>query len=159
MAGLDKLREVGRRIKAAETSGPVRFVTGVTTAAPASGWITVDVGAQIVKASIPGSFRAALAEGQNVRMSVQGTLYTLDSILSTLPVPEVDAAPSGGLSDPAYLEAAGYSMAGFTAQDVVLTNYAEYVAEHLIATNAVVADLAATVAQLRQALIDQGNVQ
>ena len=134
MAGLDKLREVGRRIKAAEQSGPVRFVTGVTTAAPASGWITVDVGAQIVKASIPGSFRAALAEGQNVRMSVQGTLYTLDSILSTLATPEVDAAPgAGGLSDPEYLIDAGYSMAGFTAQDVVLTNYAEYVAEHLIA--------------------------
>ena len=71
----------------------------------------------------------------------------------------MDATSTSGLSDPAYLEAAGYSMAGFTAQDVVLTNYAEYVAEHLIATNAVVADLAATVAQLRQALIDQGNVQ
>ncbi len=148
MAGLDKLREVGRRIKAAESSGPVRFVTGVTTAAPASGWITVDVGAQVIKASIPGSFRAALAEGQSVRMSVQGTLYTVDSVLSALPTPTVEDT----LPDPEYLVDAGFSMSGFSAPDVVLTNYAEYVAEHLIATNALLREI-------RQALINQGLIQ
>lgn len=148
MSGREKLRQVGRLIKVAESSGPVRFVTGVTTAAPASGWITVDVGAQVIKASIPGSFRAALAEGQNVRMSVQGTLYTVDSVLSALPTPTVEDT----LPDPEYLIDAGYSMAGFTAQDVVLTNYSEYVAEHLIETNALLR-------QIRDALIAQGLIQ
>lgn len=148
MSGREKLRQVGRLIKVAESSGPVRFVTGVTTAAPASGWITVDVGAQVIKASIPGSFRAALAEGQNVRMSVQGTLYTVDSVLSALPTPTVEDT----LPDPEYLIDAGYSMAGFTAQDVVLTNYIEYVAEHLIETNALLR-------QIRDALIAQGLIQ
>ena len=47
---------------------------------------------------------------------------------------------------------AGFSMSGFSAPDVVLTNYAEYVAEHLIATNALLREI-------RQALINQGLIQ
>ena len=134
MAG-ERAQEIGRMIARAAKSGGAQYVNGITTAAPASGRITVDLGHRVVPATIPGTFRTTLA------------------------TPAVDATSTSGLSDPEYLIDAGYSMAGFTAQDVVLTNYAEYVAEHLIATNAVVADLAATVAQLRQALIDQGNVQ
>lgn len=158
MAG-ERAQEIGRMIARAAKSGGAQYVNGITTAAPASGRITVDLGHRVVPATIPGTFRTTLAAGQDVQLVVQGSQYVVNAVLSTLPTPAVDATSTSGLSDPEYLIDAGYSMAGFTAQDVVLTNYAEYVAEHLIATNAVVADLAATVAQLRQALIDQGNVQ
>lgn len=150
MSGREKLRQVGRLIKVAESSGPVRFVTGVTTAAPASGWITVDVGAQVIKASIPGSFRSTLAEGQNVRLSVQGTLYTLDSILSALPTSSVDA-PADPTAGQAYGADPGANLAALQSSTV-------HLAAKINEVRADIDEIHTVLAGLREALAAEGIV-
>ena len=165
------LEQIGRLIRAAETQGPVRFVTGVTAADPDAGRITVDIGGRIVPATIPGSFRAALAAGQDVRLSVQGMLYTIDSVLSALDaptVPEATAPPSAADAPEHYLDA-GFVTSGtgwaFTAAEWELAGYANYLADRLAETNVTlsslintVTDMKDTVDSLRSALAAQGHV-
>ena len=176
MSGRDRLHAVGQAIGQAARTGGARYVTGVTTSGPASGWISVDIGDQIIRATIPGSFRGALAEGQEVRLSVQGTLYTVDSVLSALPTPALDDAGgeanewSTTATGPQSFIAAGYSTSGFTAQDFQNAYYGEYLASYGRAhaddindLKAVVNDLVAQrntdralLAQVRALLISQG---
>lgn len=172
------MERLGKLIRAAESKGPARFVTGITTAAAASGRISVSVAGQVVPAVIPGSFRSALAAGQDVRLSVQGSTYTVDSVLSALTKPTVAAPPSASGISPLDMvhsqgfSAAGFSTAGFTSQDFQCALYAEYVKDDLNDTIDVVNDHAAdiaslkatvnaqntTIAALRSALIAQGHI-
>ena len=169
--GLDRLRGVGRLIRAAESTGGTRFVTGVTTAAPSGGWIDVDVGVQVVPAKVPGSFRAALAEGQDVRLSVQGTLYTVDSVLSALPAPSVDEPPgesgaspgvnttvSSGASSGSSLETCCTVTRGLAGDINELRGDVGGVANDVTDLAGRFDELLATVDQMRQALADQGHI-
>lgn len=177
--GRQRLRAVGRLIRASEDKGAVRFVTGVTTAAPASGWVTVDIGSQVVKAKVPGSFRGNLAADQDVRLGVQGTQYTVDSVLSALSTPTVAAPPAASSVSPLDMTAtpgfgaAGYSNAGFTSQDWNIINYVEQVIlndlnDHrdvlnnhdsaITSLRDTVNALRTTLDALRSALVSQGHV-
>ena len=178
MSGREKLREVGRTIRAAAATGAVSYVTGTTTTDAAAGWVSVDLGSQVVRAKVPGSFRATVVAGQDVRLSLQGTLYTLDSILSALPTPATPTTPSASTVTPGTataaqgFTAAGYSNAGFTAQDFQAALYAEYLAGRLNAAidvlnghatdianlNATVNGLRNTLASIQQALSNQGHI-
>ena len=181
------LGRVGRTMRAAERKGATRFVTGVTMGAPSDGRILVEVAGQSVPAVIPGSFRAALATGQDVRLSVQGSTYTVDSVLSALPTPAVAAPPasastssaSGGwstrVSSGTYDAASGdaflyardnaattRALAGDINELRDRSNENEAALEALAAShNALVATvnaLKATVSELRAALQSQGHV-
>lgn len=88
------MERLGRTIRAAEKKGPARYCNGVTVSAASGGRIDVEVPAGRRPAIIPGSFRAALALGQNVRLSVVGDTYTIDGVLSALPTPTVAAPPA-----------------------------------------------------------------
>ena len=174
----DHMERLGRAIRAAESKGPARFVTGVTTTAPVARRISVQVAGAIIPAIIPGSFRGNLAAGQDVRLSVQGSTYTVDSILSALTTPTVAAAPSASGISPLDMvhsqgfSAAGFSSAGFTSQDFQCALYAEYVKDDLndtidvvnnhqsdiISLKATVNDLRTTLVAVRAALIAQGHI-
>ncbi len=169
--GLDRLRGVGRLIRAAESTGGTRFVTGVTTADPSGGWIDVDVGVQVVPAKVPGSFRAALAKGQDVRLSVQGTLYTVDSVLSALSTPSVSSTPSSsGVSPGVNSTTSSGAPAGSSVDTVAsytrglagdinaLRNDTRDIADDLVNLRDTVNDLLDTVADIKSALTDQGHI-
>ncbi len=96
-----EMERLGRTIRAAEGKGPTRYVNGVTVSVPASRRVQVEVPAGRRPAIIPGSFRAALAVGQEVRLSVVGDTYTVDSVLSALPAPAVAAPPADASSNSA----------------------------------------------------------
>jgi len=163
------LEEIGRLIRAAETQGPVRFVTGVTTADPAAGRIAVDIGSRIVPATIPGSFRAALAAGQDVRLSVQGMLYTIDSVLSPLDAPATgtadDTAIPSAPTRPAHFLDAGYSVTGFTVQDEQNAAYSNYLCDRLTDADVAIdslrhamSDAMTIINRLQAALAAQGHI-
>ena len=176
--GRERLREVGRMIRAAATTGATRYVNGVTTAAPANGRISVDIGDQVIPATIPGSFRAALAADQNVRLAVQGTVYVVDSVLSPLPTPAVSSVPSdadtSGASDStvssgAYDWTDGTQM-GTYARDIAastrgiagnlntLRSVVLSIRDTLNDLVSTVNDLKTAVAEIRAALKDQGHI-
>ena len=164
------LEQIGRLIRAAETQGPVRFVTGVTTTDPAGGRITVDVGSRIVPATIPGSFRAALAAGQDVRLSVQGMLYTIDSVLSPLDAPATgtadDTAIPSAPTRPGHYTDEGYSTALFTTQAFWdLAAYSNYLADRLTDADVAIdslrhamSDAMTIINRLQAALAAQGHI-
>lgn len=173
------MEQLGRTIRRAESKGPVRFVTGVTTSAAASGRISVMVAGKVVPAVIPGSFRAALAVGQDIRLSVQGSTYTVDSVLSALSTPTVAAPPSASTVSPLTVSAtpgfsaAGYSSSGFTSADFEAMNYVEQVIlndlndhrdvinDHEGTIRSLKATINAqneTIADLKAALVAQGHV-
>lgn len=98
---MSEIEALARRIQAAARSGPTRYVNGVTTAAPSAGWVTVDRGGgDVVRAKVPGSFRSNVVSGQQVRLAVQGSTYTVDAVLSALPTPTVAAPPAASSIDP-----------------------------------------------------------
>lgn len=163
------LEQIGRLIRAAETQGPARFVTGVTTADPTGGRIAVDVGSRVVPATIPGSFRAALAAGQDVRLSVQGMLYTIDSVLSPLDAPATGTADNTAIPSaptrPAHFLDAGYSVSGFTVQDEQNAAYANYLADRLVDADVAIdslrhamSDAMTIINRLQAALAAQGHI-
>lgn len=171
------MERLGRTIRRAESKGPTRFVTGVTTSAAASGRISVMVAGKVVPAVIPGSFRAALAVGQDIRLSVQGSTYTVDSVLSALPAPTVAAPPSASGISPGVNQTASSGCYDASSGDAF--SYARDVAEvtrslagdinelrgdvgdHASDINSLkttVNTLRATVAELKAALVAQGHV-
>ena len=174
-----EMERLGRTIRRAESKGPVRFVTGVTTSAAASGRISVMVAGAVVPAVIPGSFRAALAVGQDIRLSVQGSTYTVDSVLSALSTPTVAAPPSasgispgvnGSGSSGCYDWDDGGSQLGNYAQDIAevtralagdINELRGDVGDHasdISSLKTTVNTLRTTVADLKAALVAQGHV-
>ena len=88
------LARIGRTMRQAEAKGGARFAHGVTVGAPASGRVEVDVAGRRKSAVVPGHFRKELAAGQDVRISVVGSSWTVEDILSALPTPTVTAPPA-----------------------------------------------------------------
>lgn len=129
------MRRLGQTLRAAETKGATSYEVGTTVGAPVDQWVQVDIAGKVWPVYVPGSFRAALADGQSVRvsLSVDG-VRTIDSVLSTLPTPILDDAGDEAdtwdttASGPLGFGAAGYSNAGFTSQDFQVAFYAEYLA-------------------------------
>lgn len=133
------LGRVGRTMRAAERKGATRFVTGVTKGAPSDGRILVEVAGQSVPAVIPGSFRAALATGQDVRLSVQGSTYTVDSVLSALPTPAVAAPPASASTSSA---SGGWSsVVSSGTYDAASGNAFAYARDNAATTRALAADI------------------
>ena len=175
MAGVDDLRRTLGRIRDA---GRVAYEIGVTTTAPASGVVQVDLGDKTVKVHVPGTFRANVASGQTVRVARTQNTRVLDSVLTALTAPAVTAPPSAvsgsspTSSGQGGFTASGYSNAGFTSQDFQVALYAEAIAAVTVAHAGDINDLVARVedlesalntirsalADLRTALINQGNV-
>ncbi len=174
------MERLGRVLRAAERQGPARVETGVTRSTPASGWIDVEVAGAILPCRIPGSFRAALASGQDVRVSVQRDgQRTIDAVLSALPTPTVAAPPAASSVSPLDMTAtpgfgaAGYDNTGFTSQDWNIVNYVEQVIlddlnDHrdvlnnhdsaITSLRDTVNGLRTTLDALRSALVSQGHV-
>ncbi len=96
----DEVR-LGRMIRDAGRSGPITYELGVTTAAPSSGRVPVLVAGTTHSVDVPGTFRLEVASGQAVRVSVQGRVRTLDTILDALPAPSVTASPADASSNSA----------------------------------------------------------
>jgi hypothetical protein len=176
---VDEVEKLAAHVRRASKTGPARYVTGVTAASPAGGWVRVDrPDGHAVSARVPGSFRSTVTAGQQVRLSVQGDTHTLDAILEPLPTPTVTAAPAAStvspltMTDALGFSAAGFSNAGFTSQDFQCALYAEYVKDELndaidvinnhedtiASLKATVNGLRTTVEALRSALRDQGHV-
>jgi hypothetical protein len=163
------MERLGTTIRAAERKGPARFVTGVTTSAATNQRISVEVAGAVITADIPGSFRATLVAGQDVRLSVQGSTHTVDSVLSALSTPTVAAAPAAddnAATGPENFGEAGFSNLGFESpQDWELSDYADYVAGHVRILagevgelRTMVNSLRSTVVALRAALVTQGHI-
>lgn len=146
------IRDAAKVGGASLTRGTVMAITGTTA--------EVDVpGVGRLTAQIPGSLKGVVVD-REVALTVQGDEgRVVASVLTPQTPPTVAAAVATSLEDPDYLVDAGFSMSGFTAQDVVLTNYIEYIAEHLIATNDLVEAQSVMINQLRQALLDAGIIQ
>lgn len=165
------MERLGRMIRDAETKGPTRFILGVTTSAAVDHRISVQVAGQIIPAVIPGSFRAALAVGQDVRLSVQGSTYTVDSVLSALPTPAVAAPPtvpginataSSGCYDYAIGDNDWRAVRAYT-RDIATSTRGEAgdineLRGDVDALQSAVDGIKTTLAALRSALIAQGHV-
>ena len=95
-------------IRDAALQGGVSYVNGVTLAAPAGGTVPVDIGGSTVTAFVPASIPQPLLVGAQVRLSVEGAVRTVESVLGgAAPVVGVPiggivmwaaaAAPAGGM--------------------------------------------------------------
>lgn len=178
---MSEIDELARRIREAARTGPARYVTGVTTAAPSAGWVTVDRGGgDVVRAKVPGSFRSNVVSGQHVRLSVQGSTYTVDAVLSALPAPTVAAPPAESEIDPGvndtesdgmylylYGDVAGVAQYAYDIAEIVnnhggdlndLRDDVGWNSDDLASLRDDLNDLRATVAAIRTALIAQGHV-
>lgn len=153
------------------TSGGVTYVNGTTTAAAASGRVTVDIGGKVVTAHVPGSFRANVTAGATVRLARQQNTYTLDSILSALAAPTV-AAPASSLTGSSATSSGCYDYSIGTNDWTAVRAYTRDIATatrglagDINALVSRVADLEsarntdrAALAALRTALIAQGHI-
>ena len=91
----DALEQLAAKIRAANTPNSIPRVGTVLTN-PADGWIDVDVGGEVRRARVSGSFRGNVRAGQEVQLVANGASNSLyvGAILSGLPTPAVTAPPS-----------------------------------------------------------------
>ena len=91
----DALEQLAAKIRAANTPNSIPRVGTVLTD-PADGWIDVDVGGEVRRARVAGSFRGNVRAGQEVQLVANGASNSLyvGAILSGLPTPAVTAPPS-----------------------------------------------------------------
>lgn len=91
----DALEQLAAKIRAATTPNSIPRV-GTVLADPADGWIDVDVGGEVRRARVAGSFRGNVRAGQEVQLVANGASNSLyvGAILSGLPTPTVTAPPS-----------------------------------------------------------------
>lgn len=91
----DALEQLAAKIRAATTPNSIPRV-GTVLADPADGWIDVDVGGEVRRARVAGSFRGNVRAGQEVQLVANGASNSLyvGAILSGLPTPAVTAPPS-----------------------------------------------------------------
>lgn len=92
---MDALEQLAAKIRAATTPNSIPRV-GTVLADPADGWIDVDVGGEVRRARVAGSFRGNVRAGQEVQLVANGASNSLyvGAILSGLPTPAVTAPPS-----------------------------------------------------------------
>ena len=95
----DALEQLAAKIRAANTPNSIPRVGTVLTN-PADGWIDVDVGGEVRRARVAGSFRGNVRAGQEVQLVANGASNSLyvGAILSGLPTPAVTAPPSPATS-------------------------------------------------------------
>ena len=91
----DALEQLAATIRAANAGGSTPRVGTVLTD-HADGWIDVDVGGEVRRARVAGSFRGNVRAGQDVQLVANGASNSLyvGAILSGLPTPAVTAPPS-----------------------------------------------------------------
>ena len=104
----DEVDLLAQVIRNAALQGGVTYVNGVTLEAVTGGKVSVDIGGSTVTAFVPASIPAPLLEGSQVRLSVEGAVRTVESVLGgAAPVVGVPiggivmwaaaAAPAGGM--------------------------------------------------------------
>ena len=132
----DALEQLAAKIRAATTPNSIPRVGTVLTE-PADGWIDVDVGGEVRRARVAGSFRGNVRAGQEVQLVANGASNSLyvGAILSGLPTPAVTAPPS-----PASSVSASASSVSGSGGSSVSTLYADFSA---YASNASFADCTA----------------
>ena len=91
----DALEQLAAKIRAATTPNSIPRV-GTVLADPADGWIDVDVGGEVRRARVAGSFRGNVRAGQEVQLVANGASNSLyvGAILSGLHTPAVTEPPS-----------------------------------------------------------------
>lgn len=93
----DHITALAGTLVALARSGGTKLVNGTTVGAPASGVVQVDLGAgRMVPATVPGSSRANIVDGQKIKLLKNQTnnTYTVESVLTALTTPTVPAAPT-----------------------------------------------------------------
>lgn len=118
----DALEQLAAKIRAATTPNSIPRVGTVLTD-PADGWIDVDVGGEVRRARVAGSFRGNVRAGQEVQLVANGASNSLyvGAILSGLPTPAVTAPPS-----PASSVSASASSVSGSAGSSVSTLYTSF---------------------------------
>jgi hypothetical protein len=179
----DEVERLAQRIRQAERTGPARYVYGTTTGAPSGGWVQVDRGGgDYVQAQVPGTFRSTVTAGQEVRLSVQGRIHTLDAVLTALAAPTVAAPPAASGIDPganttstsgcydytigdndwnavrAYTRDIAESTRGIAGDVNECRDDIDWNADDLASLKTTVNNLRTTVAAMRTALAAQGHI-
>lgn len=77
----DEVDQLAQVIRNAAQQGGVTYVNGITLEDALSGTVSVDIGGSTVTAHVPASIPAPLLSGTQVRLSVDGAVRTVDSIL------------------------------------------------------------------------------
>ena len=118
----DALEQLAAKIRAANTPNSIPRV-GTALTNPAVGWIDVDVGGEVRRARVAGSFRGNVRAGQEVQLVANGASNSLyvGAILSGLPTPAVTAPPS-----PASSVSASASSVSGSAGSSVSTLYTSF---------------------------------
>ena len=122
MATDEALERLAATIRAANTGGATPRVGTVLTD-PADGWIDVDVGGEVRRVRVAGSFRDNVKAGQEVQLVANGASNSLyvGSILTPLPAPAVTAPPT-----PASSVSASASSVSGSGGSSVSTLYADF---------------------------------
>lgn len=132
----DALEQLAAKISAATTPNSIPRVGTVLTD-PADGWIDVDVGGEVRRARVAGSFRGNVRAGQEVQLVANGASNSLyvGAILSGLPTPAVTAPPSP--ASPVSASASSVSGSGGSSISTLIADFDAY------ASNASFADCTA----------------
>ena len=147
----DALEQLAAKIRAATTPNSIPRV-GTVLADPADGWIDVDVGGEVRRARVAGSFRGNVRAGQEVQLVANGASNSLyvGAILSGLPTPAVTAPPSPASSVSA--SASPVSGSGGSSVSATIPSYSFYGASSFAHVNDQLEDIAASISAIRSAI-------
>lgn len=147
----DALEQLAAKIRAASTPNSIPRVGTVLTD-PADGWIDVDVGGEVRRARVAGSFRGNVRAGQEVQLVANGASNSLyvGAILSGLPTPAVTAPPSPASSVSA--SASPVSGSGGSSVSATIPSYSFYGASSFAHVNDQLEDIAASIFAIRSAI-------
>ena len=147
----DALEQLAAKIRAANTPNSIPRVGTVLTN-PADGWIDVDVGGEVRRARVAGSFRGNVRAGQEVQLVANGASNSLyvGAILSGLPTPAVTAPPSPASSVSA--SASSVSGSGGSSVSATIPSYSFYGASSFAHVNDQLEDIAASIFAIRSAI-------
>ena len=147
----DALEQLAAKIRAANTPNSIPRVGTVLTD-PADGWIDVDVGGEVRRARVAGSFRGNVRAGQEVQLVANGASNSLyvGAILSGLPTPAVTAPPSP--ASPVSASASSVSGSGGSSVSATIPSYSFYGASSFAHVNDQLEDIAASIFAIRSAI-------
>ena len=147
----DALEQLAAKIRAANTPNSIPRVGTVLTE-PADGWIDVDVGGEVRRARVAGSFRGNVRAGQEVQLVANGASNSLyvGAILSGLPTPAVTAPPSP--ASPVSASASSVSGSGGSSVSATIPSYSFYGASSFAHVNDQLEDIAASIFAIRSAI-------
>ena len=147
----DALEQLAAKIRAATTPNSIPRV-GTVLADPADGWIDVDVGGEVRRARVAGSFRGNVRAGQEVQLVANGASNSLyvGAILSGLPTPAVTAPPSP--ASPVSASASPVSGSGGSSVSATIPSYSFYGASSFAHVNDQLEDIAASISAIRSAI-------